>query len=131
MPAPKRPNASHSSQQTKKRRKTKGKATDLIIGAPSADDNRLQSDNNPSSSALSIRTLNTQHSLSSLCIRVFSKHFPRFVGESYWSSFTSKWLEVLPEPLLLRIFALLKVEHPGFLSHAVITTVRTPEPHSE
>lgn len=116
----KRPSAkSHSSQKSKRQ-----KATALTIGAPSVDDNRLQTDSNPTSSVLSERILNAQHSLSSLCIRVFSQHFPIFADEEHWKSYTTKWFEVLPEPLLLRIFALLKVQRPGYLNHATITTVR-------
>lgn len=119
---PKRPTTTrsqHSSSQSEKRQRSSA----LIIGAPSADDNRLQTDNNPSSSALSERPLNVLHPLSSLCIRVFSQNFPVFADEEHWKPYTTKWLEVLPEQILLRIFTLLKLERPGFLNHATITTV--------
>lgn len=96
----------------------------LTIGAPSPDDRRLLSDNNPSSSALSIRILKQKRppSLASLCIRIFSAYFAEFSDERHWDT-TRKWLQVLPESVIPPLFATLKSQHPRRLNHAVITTV--------
>ncbi|KAI5121816.1 hypothetical protein M0805_003252 [Coniferiporia weirii] len=111
--------ASSSPAQKTKRQKT------LLaqIGAPSDDDNRLPSGNNPSSSALSIRSVRqpSPPALTTLCIRAFSENFPEFSDQDHWAS-TRKWLEIVPEAVLPRLFAILKKQHPRLLSHAVITT---------
>ncbi|KAH8119825.1 RNI-like protein [Phellopilus nigrolimitatus] len=103
--------------------KSKRQKSNFVIGAPSADDLRLPSETISSSSALSVRNLRQPfpHSLVSICIRVFSEHFQEFCDENRWES-TKKWLEIVPDAVLPRLFTALKMRHPGRLNHAVITT---------
>ncbi|EJD03572.1 RNI-like protein [Fomitiporia mediterranea MF3/22] len=108
---------SSSSKSQTKRVKT------VSIGAPSPDDRSVPSENNPSSSALSTRSLKQERppSLSSLCIRAFSRNFAEFSDDEHWDV-TRKWLQILPETALPGLFAVLKAQHPRRLNHAVITT---------
>lgn len=97
----------------------------ISIGAPSADDRRFPSDNNPSSSALSTRIVRERRppTLASLCIQFISSDFEELSDEKHWKR-TRSSLTLLPDSVIPNLFSALKAQHPRRLSHAVITTVR-------
>ncbi|KAL5494902.1 hypothetical protein ACEPAI_364 [Sanghuangporus weigelae] len=110
-------------QTTASRPQAKRSRLGISIGAPSADDRRFPSENNPSSSALSTRVVKQRRApaLAGLCIRIFTEHFAEFSDEEHWES-TRTWLKILPDSVLPNLFSALKAQHPRRLNHAVITT---------
>lgn len=119
---PKRRRVATSAHQSKRH------AGSHSFGAASADDSpnrQLTSENNPSSSAFSVRFIkpSSPSSLSNICIRVFAENALRLFDEDNKES-SVEWIRNLPDQVTMRLFTALKTTYPKLLSHAVITTVR-------
>ncbi|KAG7450326.1 RNI-like protein [Guyanagaster necrorhizus] len=95
-----------------------------VFGAPSEADSPSAQLNYPSSAASSTRLLPIYSvpSLVSLCARLFTANFVKLHNrERIWKR-TSHYLQLVPEELKDRIFGMLSVAWPTYLSHEIIVT---------
>ncbi|KAF9229497.1 RNI-like protein [Gyrodon lividus] len=116
----KRKQQSSTSLPVKRRRGTNLPA----FGAPSGDDSPLlQPSQIPSASALSTRVLPSKGaipSLSSLAARSFVTHLQVLTrNEETWDH-TKRWLKLLPDMLVPKLFSMLRSACPAVLSHGFI-----------
>jgi hypothetical protein len=111
------------------RRTVKRRRTTLIptFGAPSEADLPSVQQLTSSSSALSTRTLpyTAVPALTSLCARVFVSNIHYLSDDptgSLWKT-TRRYLKILPEHLVPKVFAMLKTSYPDDLTDSFITAV--------
>ncbi|KAH7883760.1 hypothetical protein F5I97DRAFT_1895343 [Phlebopus sp. FC_14] len=96
------------------------------FAAPTEDDSlNLEPSQIPSASALSIRVLpliGSVPSLSSLSARRFVASLPILASDERLWVYTRRWLKLLPDALVPKLFAMLRSTHPTLLSHGFIVT---------
>ncbi|KZT35383.1 RNI-like protein [Sistotremastrum suecicum HHB10207 ss-3] len=92
-----------------------------IGAALESDGLRVPQLQDPTSSAFSIRTLPPDHvpALTTICARLFVAKL-QFVFHDTRRRTTQRWLRRLPEPIITKIFAMLRQAHPALLSHPLI-----------
>jgi hypothetical protein len=115
------------SKETTRPAKKRRLGTSLAFGAPSESDLPSAQQNNPSSFALSTRTFPTASipALTTLCARVFVSNVRNLAEDPaghVWRR-TRRWLKALPDPLVPKVFAMLKASCPMVLSDAFISAV--------
>ncbi|KAL0580289.1 hypothetical protein V5O48_001706 [Marasmius crinis-equi] len=100
-----------------------------VFGAPSKDDEQSSTAyrlNNPSSSSSSSRHVNPLGnaipSLSTLCARRFASCYEKIRGNDELWQPTIPYLQLIPDPIVPKLFAMLVAACPSFLDHAVIAT---------
>lgn len=122
------PTLSLNFMSRRKATSSKRQRTDAIpiFGAPSdADSPSAQNNDNPSSSASSSRTFSPTvvPPLTTICARVFAKNFVKLRGnETLWQN-TVQYLQILPDTLVAKVFAMVASSCPTYLPHEVIVTV--------
>lgn len=100
------------------------------IGGPTSEDDEIptpQSQTNaPSASALSTRTLPSDHiaSLTTLCIQVFANDLLNVPKDQSVMDSINQWMKIIPDTLIPRVFAALRQTCPMNLTHAFIVAVR-------
>lgn len=105
---------------------TKRRRTEIGSHKPDDDIPTAQAQANaPSASALSTRTVPSEHlsTLSTVCVRVFAESLQRLSrNESTWEDV--RWrLKQLPDSLSQKVFAGLRHTCPNLLNHGFITAV--------
>jgi hypothetical protein len=114
------------STSSNKRQRTQKSLPEFGARSTSDDQPVRYNPNDPSSSASSSRTLpiRTIPSLSTLCARCFAASFVRLRGkEEAWTS-TARYLKLVPDVMIPKIFGMVTASHPTFLSHETIVAVR-------
>ncbi|KAL0950951.1 hypothetical protein HGRIS_007703 [Hohenbuehelia grisea] len=106
------------------RKKKKTKTISSGIGEPSEDDLPSARNNNPFIFASSTRPViaSVLPPLSSLCVRVFAENIQKLYGNSTTWPIAAHYLKILPDPLLARVFAMLRMVCPTLLSAEFVTT---------
>ncbi|TFK57375.1 RNI-like protein [Heliocybe sulcata] len=115
----KRSGSAAGSSRPAKRRRTGGVPA---FGAPTEDDTFPTQTDVPFSSALSTRTLTPDHvpTLTTLCARVFVANIRKLAkDEETWAA-TREWLKAVPDPIIPKIFSMLRASCPTVLSHGFI-----------
>lgn len=111
--------SSHSAAPPTKRQK---------FGAPNEDDARkLPRDTVPTqSSSTSTRNLRPPvlASLSVLAARAFARNFSVMYATEHGADRTRPYLQALPDSVAIRLFDVMKAICPGYIPHAVISSVR-------
>lgn len=94
------------------------------IGAANEDDEPARRRETTSSASISTREIPGKHvpSLSKLCARVASQEFRRIGREETWNT-TKYQLDRLPDPILKMLFAMLRMDCPTVLNHALLSQV--------
>ncbi|KZT21647.1 RNI-like protein [Neolentinus lepideus HHB14362 ss-1] len=111
--------AGSSSSRPAKRRRTGGLPA---FGAATEDDIQPTQTDVPSSSVLSTRILPPDYIplLITLCARVFVANIRMLAkDEDTWAA-TREWLKVVPDPMIPKIFSMLRTSCPTVLSHGFI-----------
>lgn len=95
------------------------------FGAPDKSDMTSAQQNTPSSSTASIRSLPTSTipTLTTLCGRVFVVNFVELRNSTLWWRKISNDLRAIPDPLIPKLFAMLRASCPTYLKHEFIVTV--------
>lgn len=114
-------------KQPAKRRRA-GHSNVPNFGAPTEADTSLNNQRaNPSSSQSSTRRLpvETVPALTTLCARKFVVSFVKLRNnEAVWGG-VARHLQILPDHIVPKVFAMLRAERPTYLKHELITTVRS------
>lgn len=64
-------------------------------------------------------------SLTTCCARAFVKHLEKLSADQYAWEAVLGWLKLIPEPLVPKLFAMLKAAHPTLLKSEFIVCVST------
>ena len=107
-------------------RSTKRQRTQF--GAPTEDDDpAAQLSQGRYQNAVSTRSIGgSLPTLTTCCARTFVRNIEKLSADKHsWEAILG-WLKLIPEPLVPKLFAILKAAHPTLLRSEFITCVSTP-----
>lgn len=95
------------------------------FGAPTEDDDpNAQVSQSRYKNAVSTRSIDGQlPTLTTFCARAFVKHIEKLSADKNAWEAVLEWLKLIPEPLVPKLFAMLKAVHPTLLRSEFIVCV--------
>lgn len=107
---------SSSGARPAKRQRTRGVPTKDSDTVPDTSQDRYKN-------AVSTRSIGPLPSLVTCCIRAFARHIKKLSADQRSWDAVLRWLKLIPEQLLPKIFAMLKATHPTLLNNEFIVCV--------